>query len=352
MFSPVFNHILGTTARSSSLQSLISSRIATILSQQIRLKHKASGAGPSDAPSFLRHKERLRRQKITEEENKKLADENVTLFPPGYALSNPFVIPKLEGWVVNMKNEKLRPIELNPDTFNQPIRKDLVHRVILWQRSKGRQGTAKTKTKGEVSGSNKKPWKQKGTGRARTGSMRNPHMRGGGRAHGKTPHSWEYALNVKVRRRALKVALTAKRLEGNLHIVERAELDTHKTRELHASLQAFGAPKHALIIHGNEEFDANLVLAGRSHPAMDFIPAKGANVYEIVRKDCVIITETAVKELEARLEGARKYRFVAKPRFTGPSGELPAAYNPHTDAVAALRAQQADNKAFVKAVRA
>jgi large subunit ribosomal protein L4 len=202
--------------------------------------------------------------------------------------------------VKNLKNETVGEIELSEDVFGLPSRQDILARMVLWQLAKRRAGTHKTKGISDISGTTKKPWRQKGTGRARQGSLRSPQFRGGARIFGPVVRSHEHDLTKKVRKLALKTALSVKAAEGKLVVLESAVTDTHKTKVLFGQLQALGLTS-ALIIDGanlNEQFTR----AARNIPHIDVLPEQGANVYDILRKDVLVLTRNAVEQLEARLK--------------------------------------------------
>jgi large subunit ribosomal protein L4 len=183
--------------------------------------------------------------------------------------------------------------------FGVEVRRDILARAVNWQLAKRRAGTHKVKTRKEVSGTTKKPFRQKGTGRARQGSMKGPHMRGGGVVFGPVPRDHSHALPKKVRRLALKAALSAKRADGTLVVLDKAELEDAKTRVLGQRALTLGWGK-ALIIDG-ETVDTNFARAARNLPGLDLLPSRGANVYDILRHETLVLTRTAVDKLVERL---------------------------------------------------
>jgi large subunit ribosomal protein L4 len=201
--------------------------------------------------------------------------------------------------VVNLENEKIGTVELADSVFGVDVRRDILARAVNWQLAKRRAGTHKVKTRKEVSGTSKKPFRQKGTGRARQGSMKGPHMRGGGVVFGPVPRDHSHALPKKVRRLALKAALSAKRADGTLVVLDKAELEDAKTRALAQRALALGWGK-ALIIDG-ETVDTNFARAARNLPGLDLLPSQGANVYDILRHETLVLTRTAVDKLVERL---------------------------------------------------
>jgi large subunit ribosomal protein L4 len=201
--------------------------------------------------------------------------------------------------VVNLENEKIGTVELADSVFGVEVRRDILARAVNWQLAKRRAGTHKVKGRSEVIGSSKKPFRQKGTGRARQGSMKGPHMRGGGVVFGPQPRDHAHALPKKVRRLALKAALSAKRADGTLVVLDKAELEDAKTRVLARQTATLGWRK-ALIIDG-ETIDANFARAAGNLPGLDVLPSQGANVYDILRHEILVLTRTAVDKLVERL---------------------------------------------------
>ena len=200
--------------------------------------------------------------------------------------------------VRNLDNQEVGDIELSEAVFGLPVRRDILARVVNWQLSKRRAGTHKAKGISEISGTTKKPYKQKGTGRARQGSLRSPQFRGGAVIFGPVVRSHEFGLQKKVRRLGLKTALSAKQAEGKLVVVDEARLDDAKTKALRSRFEALGWGS-VLIIDGavNESF----ARAARNLPKVDVLPEQGANVYDILRRDTLVLTRAAVQQLEARL---------------------------------------------------
>ncbi len=202
--------------------------------------------------------------------------------------------------VRNLDNEEVGDIELADEVFGVPIRRDILARVVNWQLAKRRAGTHKTKGISEIRGTTKKPYKQKGTGRARQGSLRSPQFRGGARIFGPVVRSHAFALQKKVRRLGLKIALSAKRDEGKLVVIDAAHIAEAKTKALRARLAALGWDS-VLIIDGLV-VEQNFARATRNLPRVDVLPQQGANVYDILRRDTLVLTREAVQHLEARLK--------------------------------------------------
>ncbi|MBP2293623.1 50S ribosomal protein L4 [Azospirillum rugosum] len=206
----------------------------------------------------------------------------------------------MKATIKNLNNETVGEIELSDDVFGLPSRTDLLARMVNWQLAKRRAGTHKTKTISEISGTGKKPYRQKGTGRARQGSMRSAQFRGGATIFGPVVRSHEHDLTKKVRKLALKTALSTKAAEGKLVVLDAASAESHKTKDLAARLATLGLSS-ALIIDGSN-LNENFARASRNIPLIDVLPEQGANVYDILRRDTLVLTRNAVEQLEARLK--------------------------------------------------
>jgi large subunit ribosomal protein L4 len=202
--------------------------------------------------------------------------------------------------VKTLDNKDAGEIELSDAVFGLPVREDLLHRAVNWQLAKRRAGTHKTKGVSEISGTTKKPFRQKGTGRARQGSTRSPQFRGGAVIFGPVVRDHGFDLPKKVRRLALKTALSAKASTGKLIVLDAAAADSHKTKALAAKLAALGLDS-VLFIDG-EAVNDSFALAARNLPRVDVLPSQGANVYDILRRDTLVLTRNAVEQLEARLK--------------------------------------------------
>ena len=205
----------------------------------------------------------------------------------------------MRATVRTLDNQEVGDIELAEEVFGLPVRGDILARVVNWQLAKRRAGTHKTKGISEISGTTKKPYKQKGTGRARQGSLRSPQFRGGAVIFGPVVRSHEFGLQKKVRRLGLKTALSAKQAEGKLVVIDAAQVDEAKTKALRARFDALGW-ESVLIIDG--AVDEGFARAARNLPKVDVLPEKGANVYDILRRDTLVLTRDAVQQLEARLK--------------------------------------------------
>ena len=202
--------------------------------------------------------------------------------------------------VIDLDNKAAGEIELDDAVFGAPVRRDLLSRMVDYQLAKRRTGTHSTLTMGEIRGSTAKPFKQKGTGRARRGSNRAAQFRGGQTTFGPKPRSHAINLPKKVRKAALKAALSAKQADGKLVVLDAAVADAPKTGPMAARLIKLGLSS-ALIVDG-AELDRNFVLASRNIPGIDVLPQQGANVYDILRRDTLVLTRGAVEALQERLK--------------------------------------------------
>ncbi len=190
-------------------------------------------------------------------------------------------------------------IELSPAVFGQAVRSDVLHQVVRWQLAKRRQGTHKTKSRGEVNKTTRKMYKQKGTGRARHGAASAPQFRGGGKAFGPIPRDHAIGLPKKVRRLGLKMALSSKLADGKLVVLDQATLGEPKTKQLATRLGQLGWSS-VLLIDG-PEFDQNFSRAAQNLTGLQLMAPGGANVYDILRRDLLVLTKDAVRQLEERL---------------------------------------------------
>ena len=206
--------------------------------------------------------------------------------------------------VKSLDNKESGSIELSADVFGVPVRSDLLHRAVQWQLAGRRSGNHKTKTISEISGTGKKPYKQKGTGNARQGSTRSAQMRGGATIFGPVVRSHAIDLPKKVRALALRIALSSKAAAGKLVILSDAKAKSFKTKDMTKSLAGLGLTS-ALVIDGND-IDVNFARATNNIPHIDVLPTAGANVYDILRHDTLVLTKDAVDLLTARLAGNKE----------------------------------------------
>lgn len=201
--------------------------------------------------------------------------------------------------VINLQNKDAGSIDLDESVFGVEVKKDLLHAIVKYQLAARRAGTHKALTVAEVSGTGKKPFNQKGTGHARAGTQRAVQHRGGGVAHGILPRSYAIAMNKKQRKLAMKCALSAKLADKKLIVLDDAKAKTHKTKEMVKALETLGV-SNAVIVTGNE-FDVNFARAMRNIPCIDVLGTDGANVYDILRRENLILTKEAVNALTDRL---------------------------------------------------
>ena len=205
----------------------------------------------------------------------------------------------MEVAVTTLSQKDAGKIELVASVFEQPVRKDILHQVVVWQLAKRRQGTHAGKTRGEVKATTKKMFKQKGTGRARHGSADVAQFRGGGQAFARKPRDYSHSLPKKVRQLGLKSALSAKLAEGKLVVLDEAVLGEPKTKQLAESVTKHGWGRTTLIAGG--EIDRNFQLAARNMVGMKVLPSVGVNVYDILHGDTLVLTKSAVADIEERL---------------------------------------------------
>jgi large subunit ribosomal protein L4 len=201
--------------------------------------------------------------------------------------------------VINLDSKNIGSVDLADAVFGLDVREDILHRVVRWQLAKRQSGNHKTKSRGEIAGTTAKPFKQKGTGRARQGSKKVGLMRSGGKSFGPVVRSHAHALPKKVRRLGLKTALSAKAKAGSLIIIDEAKTTDGKTKTLAAQIKKLGWTS-ALIIDGATPDDA-FYLAIRNLIGIDVLPEFGANVYDILRREKLVLTKSAIEKLEERL---------------------------------------------------
>ncbi len=200
--------------------------------------------------------------------------------------------------VVNTSAEKVGEIELNDALFDVEVKPGVLHEVVCMQRANRRAGTASTKTRGEVRGGGAKPWRQKGTGRARSGSRTSPIWRGGGTVFGPKPRDYSYRLPKKVRRLALRMALSARRQEGNLVVLDDFTLPGIKSKEFARVMGNFGFD-NCLVVTADP--DEKLHLSARNVVGYKVLPVAGLNVYDILKYSKLMLVQSSLEKLEARL---------------------------------------------------
>jgi len=202
--------------------------------------------------------------------------------------------------VINQNGDKVGAIELDDSVFNAEIRESLVQRVVVWQLAKRRSGTASTKTRSDVRGGGKKPWRQKGTGRARAGTNSSPIWTGGGTVFGPHPRSYAFSLPKKVRKAALKSVLTSKLKANQLTVVDKIDLEEPKTRLFVNTVKAMGlGDDKTLFITADKE--ESLQRSSRNLYKVLVMPTEGLNVYDLLRFERVVLFKDAVSRIHERL---------------------------------------------------
>ena len=212
--------------------------------------------------------------------------------------------------VRNLKNKEVGEVSLADAVFGVELNESLIHAALMNYQANGRQGTSATKTRGNVSGSGRKLWKQKGTGRARIASLRSPLWKGGGNVHGPQPRDWSYQMPKKMRRGALRSALSERLREGNLIVIDEISFKDPKTKDFLAVLGTFGLVEKAkraktLIIDSLD--NANLVLSSRNVQKTKITNSFGLNIYDIIYHEKLLISKAAVQELNNLLDPRREH---------------------------------------------
>ncbi|MHB1205313.1 MAG: 50S ribosomal protein L4 [Rhodospirillaceae bacterium] len=202
--------------------------------------------------------------------------------------------------IISLDKKSVGSIDLPDAVFGVEVRRDILQRVVRWQLAKRQAGTHKAKVISEVSGTTKKPFKQKGTGSARQGSLRSPHMRGGGVIFGPVVRSHAHSLPKKIRVLGLRSALSSKAKDGKLIVIDDVGGKGTKTKALAGQIKKLGWTS-ALIIDG-QDVNESFALAARNIKGIDVLPTQGANVYDILRRDTLVLTKSAVEKLEERLK--------------------------------------------------
>lgn len=212
--------------------------------------------------------------------------------------------------VKNLSNEKVGELELSDDVFGVELNESLIYYAVNNYLTNQRQGTVQTKTRGNTSGSGKKLWKQKGTGRARIASLRSPLWKGGGNVHGPQPRDWSYSIPRKMRRGALRSALSERLREGNLIVIDEFGFDTPKTRDFVAAIVKLGLaetkkPVKMLIVDSLD--NANLVLSSRNVEKTKVTNSFGLNIYDLLYHEKLLISKAAAEELNDLLDPVREH---------------------------------------------
>ena len=195
----------------------------------------------------------------------------------------------------NIKAEKVGEIELNDLVFGIEANNEAMHTMVVNYLANQRQGTQSTKTRTEVRGGGRKPWRQKGTGRARQGSIRAPQWTGGGVALGPKPRSYRFSVNKKLRRLALKSALSTKVAENEIIVIDELKLDSFKTKEMAAILKAFEVDNALVVTAGKDD---NVVRSAANIPGIETSMAENLNVYDVLKHSKFIVTKDAVSKIE------------------------------------------------------
>ena len=199
--------------------------------------------------------------------------------------------------VINSSGKKVSQVDLNDDIYNVPVKSSVLHEVVTMQQASKRAGTASTKHRSEVTGSGRKLFRQKGTGRARRGNIKAPLLRGGGVAFGPKPKSWAYKVPKKVRKLALKMALSSKLQTEDILILDQFDLDQIKTK---AFLEVAGNLKMSDALIVTDQKNENLELSSRNIPAIKVLRCEGLNVYDILKHKTLVLLEASVKAIEGR----------------------------------------------------
>jgi large subunit ribosomal protein L4 len=207
-------------------------------------------------------------------------------------------MPKVD--VFNLSNQKVSEVELSDDVFGAPLNEALIYESVRHHLAARRSGSAKTKNRWEVAGSGKKLWRQKGTGRARMGSVRSPLWRHGGTIHGPQPRSYDYSLNKKMIVGALRSALSAKLRDGQLKVVDGFTFADHKTKSAAAALAGLQADRKILLVKTKDP-NRNLELGSRNLPNVKLVETKDVTTYDLLAHKLVVLSEAAARKLSEAL---------------------------------------------------
>jgi len=200
--------------------------------------------------------------------------------------------------VYNIQREKVSEFSLDDTVFGGEVKEHLLYAVVRYQMAARRQGTHKSKTRSEISGGGKKPWKQKGTGRARAGSSRSPIWRGGGTVFGPVPRDHSFKLNKKVRQAALRSALSRRAQEGAMVVLDKFEMAEAKTRVVADFLKRFELSDALFVVPSQDD---NFALSARNIPTVTVLPTDGLNVYDVLRRKNLVLTQGALEAVIQRL---------------------------------------------------
>jgi large subunit ribosomal protein L4 len=238
--------------------------------------------------------------------------------------------------VRNLKNKEVGDVELSDAVFGVELNEALIHAAVMNFRANGRAGNSATKTRGNVSGSGRKLWKQKGTGRARIASLRSPLWKGGGNVHGPQPRDWSYQMPKKMRRGALRSALSERLREGNLIVIDEISFKNPKTKDFLAALGSLGLiekAKRAKTLIVDSLDNANLVLSSRNVQKTKVTNSFGVNIYDIVAHEKLVLSKAAVEELNTLLDPKREHgeEAVQAKTATKPTKKAEKAVEPTTE---------------------
>jgi large subunit ribosomal protein L4 len=200
--------------------------------------------------------------------------------------------------VINCKAEKVSQVDLVDSIFGVPVKASVLHDVVVMQQANRRAGTASVKHRSDVKGSGKKLFRQKGTGRARRGDIKSPVLRGGGSVFGPDPRSYAYKVPKKVRKLALKMALSSKMMENKILVLDRFDLDQIKTKSFAKIMENLDVKKALIVISAADE---NLEMSSRNVPGVKVLKTDGMNVYDILKYDKLVLLEPSIKGIEGRL---------------------------------------------------
>ncbi len=200
--------------------------------------------------------------------------------------------------VFNLNREVTGQIELSDAIFGVPVKPHLMHEVVVYQLAKRRAGTVKTKGRSDVAGGGKKPWRQKGTGRARAGTSRSPVMRGGGTIHGPQPRDYDMRIPKKVKRLALKMALSQKVIDDGFKVIDQFQLERIKTRDFAEILDRFDLRKTLIVLPGHDEM---IEKSARNIPNVKILRSEGLNVYDLLNYHAVLLSRECVGKIEEAL---------------------------------------------------
>ena len=207
----------------------------------------------------------------------------------------------MKAQVKSLDGKASGEITLDKEIFGAEVRQDILHKMVNYQLAKRRSGNHKAKQRHEISGTGKKPWAQKGTGRARAGDLKRNIDRGGATVHGPVVRDHSHSLPKKIRQLAMKCALSSKAANGKLIILDEAKAKDHKTKPMAAAMKKLELD-NALIV-GGAEIDVNFARGCANLPRIDVLPSQGANVYDILRRDVLVLTKEAVNDITKKLKG-------------------------------------------------